>query len=213
MCPSAEPNCRKETATTWWCNSGRRQRPSLRTSVSSWRRAPAAAAIAPNIPAPAMSDRARHGLPSVEPTDNTACSPQPWLANVRGLRRIKPFLMLVLALLWVPLTSHCRIESVPGFEFLRCSANDHGSSQGTDACEQNGCCAIEDANYQAPRQQEITPIVVVATLRTAMFDPLEQSPPAPVSVGILPAPPPELPTCWLFSLRTALPVRAPSLAS
>jgi hypothetical protein len=118
----------------------------------------------------------------------------------------------LLALTWVLLTSHCRIEAMPGFEFLRCSTDVHESSEGGDPCKEAGCCSLESAQYQAPRQQEITPIVVVAIIPGDIFGVVEQTLPKEVSLGILTAAPPELPASWLFSLRTALPPRAPSLA-
>ena len=129
------------------------------------------------------------------------------------VRIFRTMMVVLLALAWVPLTSHCSIEAVPGFEFLRCSTDVQSSNEGNDPCKEGGCCAVESAKYQSPRHQEITPVVFVAILPADTFGVVEQSLPAEVSLGILTAAPPELPASWQFSLRTALPVRAPSLAS
>ncbi len=139
--------------------------------------------------------------------------PYPALRHLLSVRTFKTLMVALLALAWVPLMSHCLIEVVPGFEFLSCSSDVQTSNEGGDPCKSSGCCAVESAKYQSPRQQEITPIVVVAILPAENFDVLEQSLPAQVSLGVLTAAPPDLPTSWQFSLRTALPVRAPSLAS
>lgn len=121
---------------------------------------------------------------------------------------------LVLALLvlaWVPVTSHCTLESVPGFEFLQCASEDESTSGNGHGCN-DSCCSVEFAKYQGPRHQDHIPLHV-ATL--VPFDPIadvERSLPSEVSLGILTAAPPELPKVWQFLSRTALPPRAPSLA-
>jgi hypothetical protein len=129
------------------------------------------------------------------------------------VRTLRTWIVVLLAIAWVPLASHCRIEAVPGFEFFRCSADAQTSDQGGDPCKDSGCCTVESAKYQSPRQQEIIPINLVAILPADNFRILEQSLPADISLGILTAAPPELSASWQFSLRTALPVRAPSIAS
>lgn len=134
----------------------------------------------------------------------------------RHLRLLKPFrniLGLIIAVGWVFLTSHCSLVAIPGFEFLRCVADSHESGDGSDPCKDSGCCPLESGQYQAPRSEETTPAVVVAILPNPEVSTLDNSLPVEVSLGILTTAPPELPKPWQFSLRTALPVRAPSLAS
>lgn len=125
---------------------------------------------------------------------------------------LKTVLVVLLAFAWVPLTSHCQLEAMPGFEFLHCSA-EVTTSNGSDPCAEEGCCSVESAQYQSFRQQKISSIVFVTILPPDNFGAVEKSLPAEVSLGILTAAPPELPRSWQFFLRTALPVRAPSLAS
>lgn len=143
----------------------------------------------------------------------------PWVDN--SLRRhthyrVRSFLRTVLVGLlafgWVSLTFHCQLEAIPGFEFLRCS-DDVTTSNESDPCADDGCCSVESAKYQSFRQQKSAPVVFGAILPTDNIGAVEKSLPSEVSLGILTAAPPDLPTSWQFSHRTALPVRAPSLAS
>ena len=129
---------------------------------------------------------------------------------------IRIVMVSMLALTWVLLTSHCKIEAMPGFDFLRCATDIHPpteSESGGDPCKDAGCCSIESAQYHAPRQQENATVAVVVVVPADNFGVVEQSLPKEVSLGILTAAPPELPSSWQFLSRTALPPRAPSLAS
>lgn len=122
----------------------------------------------------------------------------------------------LVALTWVLLTSHCMIEAMDGFEFLRCATDIHApsdSESGGDPCKDTGCCSIESAKYHAPRPHGLAPVVALVIVPADSFGVVEKSLPKEVSLGILTAAPPELPTSWQFLFRTALPVRAPSLAS
>ena len=120
-------------------------------------------------------------------------------------------MVALLALAWVPLTSHCRLEAIPGLEFLRCSTDAENSTEG-DPCKDGGCCSVESAKYQS-RQQHVALVVLAAILSEHNFAVVEHCLPSEVSLGILTSAPPELPSSWQFTLRTALPVRAPSLLS
>jgi hypothetical protein len=104
---------------------------------------------------------------------------------------------------------------MPGFEFLRCgtTADAEASHEHEDPCGEGDCCTVESAKYHSPRQQEIAPLVWLAVLPANPLDVLEHSLPPEVSLGVLTAAPPELQSSWQFSLRMALPVRAPSFAS
>ena len=140
----------------------------------------------------------------------------PGIRHLLAVRTIRITMVSLVALTWVLLTSHCKIEAMPGFEFLRCATDVHTpaeSESGGDPCKDAGCCSIESAQYHAPRHQEIAPVVVLAIVPADNFGVVEKSLPREVSVGILTAAPPELPNSWQFLSRAALPVRAPSLAS
>lgn len=118
-----------------------------------------------------------------------------------------------LALFWVPLTNHCRIEAATGEAFLHSHADDgHGHDHDSDHA---GCLMAESGDYKS----EVRPISLIPSADALVFlaawfqqdldEPL-------VAAGLRqPAgqPPPELAVSWTFVSRTALPPRAPSLAS
>ena len=126
--------------------------------------------------------------------------------RVRSLR----ILAVLVALAWVPLMSHCQLESVDGLEFLGCAAD-------TDSlpadCSENGCCSVERSDYQAPGHQETIPILILAPLPAGTVAGSERSSPLQAILGPLTAAPPEMSAAWQFISRTAPPCRAPSLAS
>jgi hypothetical protein len=119
-------------------------------------------------------------------------------------------MVIMITLVWALVASHCRIAALPGMAFLQCSQDVHGSNESGDPCQDHGCCAVESAKYHAPRQQDLLPEVLVAILPPAFFEVVDHSLPTEVSVGVLVAAPPDLPTAWQFIYRTALPPRAPS---
>ena len=128
--------------------------------------------------------------------------------------RVRRFYNLVFALaafLWLPASAHCQLESVPGLEFLRCSAETADAHQPDKDCR--NCCAVEKAHYRAEYLRLTIPAPGVLLLSLATGIPVAERLPAEVSVGLLTAAPPDLSATWQFSSRTALPVRAPSLAS
>lgn len=140
----------------------------------------------------------------------------PGIGHLFTVRTIRIAMVSLLALTWVLLTSHCKFEAVSGLEFLHCTDDAHESAEadaGADHCDDKACCSVASAQYYAPRQQEIAPIVVLDILPTEKFEVVEHSLPKEVGRGILTGAPPELPPSWQFLYRTALPIRPPSLAS
>ena len=115
--------------------------------------------------------------------------------------------MLVLLALWLPVTFHCELESIPGLEFVRCAADTPNQSD----CNDDGCCAVEKQQYKSEQYRKTMPVLV--SISAAPFLNATHSLPDEVSLGIFTAAPPELLKTWQFAFRTALPVRAPSLAS
>lgn len=110
--------------------------------------------------------------------------------------------------LWLPVTNHCRLESVPGLEFLRCAT---AVPTGSD-CDGDGCDVVEDGFYKV----EEANVVAVQPLCVPVFHlaPLiDHSPPEISNYLLSAATPPELGNTWQFSCRAAAPPRAPSLAS
>jgi hypothetical protein len=129
------------------------------------------------------------------------------------MRAFRSTFFVLAAFLWLPVSAHCRLETVPGFEFLACltegTCHDNKSSDRGDS----GCCAVEKSQYktQQPRLTLRSPELLPTSF--APIGDAANTLPAEGSVGILTAAPPELRTTWQFVSRTALPVRAPSIAS
>ena len=133
------------------------------------------------------------------------------LRHLLGVRRFRHILFVVAAMLWLPASAHCQLETIGGLELLRCaSSNPSGPSQGH--CE-NGCCAAEHSQYNGDHGRLSVSIPVFLQTSTAFSIDAPRALPDEVSLGVLTAAPPELPKAWQFSFRTALPVRAPSLLS
>jgi len=118
-------------------------------------------------------------------------------------------MVLFLALAWLPVTSHCQMEVLPGLEFLQCGTD---NSQ-TDNCGDSGCCAVESSSYQTTRHDESNTLIVLNLLAVVTLPVVESSLPQEVSLGVLTSAPPEISRSWQFLSRSALPVRAPSSAS
>lgn len=130
------------------------------------------------------------------------------------MRWLSRLCFLTVALLWVPLTAHCRIATVPGLEFLRCAAHEHPGDQDHQSCQDCGCCAQENGDYQSARWKDLAPDLHPDFLDTVEPGLLDVGVPAELSAAVLveTSPPPES-NSWAFVLRLALPIRAPSAAS
>jgi hypothetical protein len=115
----------------------------------------------------------------------------------------------ILTLLWLPMVSHCRLESIPSLAFLQCVAD--ADSAETSHCDDSGCCSLEDSSYKAGYNRLTLPEFVPAVIIAAFVMP---TPPAEqMKMGRLIHPPPDQHIAWQFFARTALPPRAPSSIS
>jgi hypothetical protein len=121
--------------------------------------------------------------------------------------RLKPILAILLALLWLPVTSHCRLEMIPGLEFLQCLADTPTDSD----CEGDSCQSVESANYKPEDAQPVLDLPAAFLTVLVALPSLES---APIQQPDWQATaPPELPSSWQFFFRAALPLRAPPFAS
>ena len=131
------------------------------------------------------------------------------------MRYLKTIWVVALALLWVPITSHCRLESIPSLTaLLACCDHEETAAPHEDQdCEQDGCASVESGDYRtqeheplllSPDHNSVEAIAVVVESSSLLDE---------VSLGILTTAPPEQCHIWHFAFRTALPVRAPSFAS
>jgi hypothetical protein len=119
---------------------------------------------------------------------------------------------LTVLTLWGLAAVHCKLEALPGLEFLkRCCFADSATSSQQD-CESDGCGTVEKGAYRA---EERTASVPQPLLILALLAPEIETPMPRVRAGSFAEShaPPELPKAWQFLHRTALLPRAPSIAS
>ena len=125
---------------------------------------------------------------------------------------LKPTIALLLVALWVPLTTHCDLARLPGFEFLAC-ADQAGSPPHSDKdCTTDACAVVESGSYLI-EEQPLTlpaPVLLLVFVTPLTADELDTS---PRDLDLTDSAPPEHSHIWQFSFRTALPPRAPSLVS
>lgn len=127
------------------------------------------------------------------------------------MKRLRPFLALLLAVLWLPAVLHCAMEAA-GVDPLatECCASDHEDAAGTP-CRDDACATVEEAYFKETSQVIkvaapdccgcllcLTPVVAEA--------PIVVSPLAPERIDL----PDSLAVRWQFAVRAALPARAPS---
>jgi hypothetical protein len=125
---------------------------------------------------------------------------------VHAVKQLLQILSFVLALVWVPITSHCSWESAIGGDFFKCTpAAEKGDCSGAG----DDCASVESPSYKVPdAQADVVPFAFLFSAEVlALGFPADDQPCAAVTT------PPEIPSSWQFHFRTALPPRAPSFVS
>jgi hypothetical protein len=121
--------------------------------------------------------------------------------------------MSVLTLVvWALAAMHCKLETLPGFDFLRSCCFADAASASPEDCDTDGCGAVEDGGYRAEEQTVSAPqpLLVAAVLACAFDAPMAE---LPMFGSLGSVSPPELPGSWQFAQRAALLPRAPSAVS
>lgn len=137
----------------------------------------------------------------------TACAQVCLQLSVSTVKRLLQIFGFALALVWVPITSHCSWESVIGGDFFKCAPVAENGDCSNDG---DSCASVESASYKTP---DAAPDVSVPSFSVILFQlPLISAPPAR-QVAPITAAPAEIPVRWQFVSRTALPPRAPSFVS
>jgi hypothetical protein len=122
--------------------------------------------------------------------------------------KLTKFLALTILAVWGLASMHCKLEAVPGFDFLKiCCFADSAPSSPKD-CDRDGCGAVEDGSYRSEEQTASAPppLLVLAVL-ASVIEPA--APDLHAHSLVASRLPPEMPKAWQFSQRTALPPRAP----
>jgi len=111
---------------------------------------------------------------------------------------------------------HCRLEVLPGFEFLSCcqhSESEKSPTHHAKECTDDGCAAVELGFYKPEKLHDAPVIPLLAlVLQPSPLPQPDQANAFDPSVSISSSPP-ELFQVWRFSQRTALPPRPPSSVS
>ena len=131
------------------------------------------------------------------------------------MRYLKTIWVVALALLWVPITSHCQLESIPGLTaLLACCDHEETAAPHEDQdCEQDACASVESGDYRTQEREAVLISPDLVSIEVSVVVVALSSMPDEVSLGILTTAPPEQHHIWQFAFRAALPVRAPSFAS
>jgi len=119
------------------------------------------------------------------------------------VKRFRTALVLLLALIWVPVTMHCALEGVPGLEFLICCEHDDAAPHQDDDCEADACAVVESGFYKLQDDEAL----VAACSELDVFDYELKNETAAFCAS---QPPADLTAGWQFSSRAALLPRAPS---
>ena|SRR5581483_6881384 len=130
---------------------------------------------------------------------------------MRGVRSLRDIWFALAALAWLSMSMHCRLERIPGLEFLACQTAPE--SNPNSHCADSGCCAAEKSQYKSEQLRVSLPSPDLLPISFAPIVDAANSLPDEVSLGILTTAPPQLLKTWQFASRTALPARAPSIAS
>lgn len=107
---------------------------------------------------------------------------------------------------------HCTLEGVPGFNLLKRCCFVETTAPAHEAGEDDGCGEVENGGYRMEEQaiSAPQPLIVQALFPSLPAVPRAELQPSPFAPATTP---PELPHRWQFTLRAALPPRAPSSVS
>jgi hypothetical protein len=124
------------------------------------------------------------------------------------VNRLKKIMALLLLVLWMPITSHCLLESAGLMPEIFCCENDCSPIEKDSTDE---CATLETAVYKTTDGDAVLVVPDFQAVLMVVLLPAETvSLPLPAS-GFLTVAPPPLPVTWQFLQRAALPVRPPSV--
>jgi hypothetical protein len=129
------------------------------------------------------------------------------------MRRLFSFIACLLAVLWLPATLHC------GLETAGLLLHEHGiesaDSGCATACEKESCSTLEDGAYKKASDpiKVSAPSLALCITQLVLDVAVEAATESAPSVSPYTTDsPPELARTWQFTVRTALPARAPNFA-
>ncbi|MBI3878564.1 MAG: hypothetical protein HY301_00665 [Verrucomicrobia bacterium] len=129
------------------------------------------------------------------------------------MRRFNVILAPLLAVLWLPMTSHCLLEDAGLIHHDKCCEQGDGTDE-HDHDAADGACQIEKAGFQLPKFQRVLAEALPDFHSPQIaLDELLRVETIPPDILTCAGPPPTLRATWQFSSRSALPPRAPSFVS
>jgi hypothetical protein len=128
------------------------------------------------------------------------------------MESVRKMLVLVLLALWPVVTNHCRLELLPGLDFLACDTPEPASSHQSSDCETDGCATVESSLYKSEDGEVLVgkPSPIHADLPVALLSFSSGEGPVEPVVETKRA---GFRSKWQFALRAAALPRAPSLVS
>jgi len=120
---------------------------------------------------------------------------------------------LTFLVLWLPVSMHCSLETIPGFNVLDWCCDTAASQSDKDGCAQDSCGEIEAGLYRIEDNPTFAVNLAIVLAMATPVEPLQPPTPTPTTFLSTNSSPPELTQTWQFVYRAALPVRAPSFVS
>ena len=126
------------------------------------------------------------------------------------MRNLTKVIALAVLVPWVLAAMHCKLEVMPGFEFLASCCQTESMPAEAD-CAEDGCGPVESGAYRVEDQSGIVP----EPLSVCRIHCLEAAPVTDMRSWLFTRTeaPPEFPKAWHFRCRTVMPVRAPSIVT
>jgi hypothetical protein len=134
------------------------------------------------------------------------------LCILTTVSKLSQAVALTVMALWGLAAMHCKLEVLPGLDFLKSCCFADSSPSSSKNCESDGCGAVEDGSYRAEEQNAAAPqpLLILALISPVIEAPLPEI--SGVCFSDCKAAP-DLSRFWQFSYRAALPPRAPTFVS
>lgn len=123
----------------------------------------------------------------------------------------RAFMAVLLFLLWVPITVHCRLESIGMLpQYLACAED--CPTEGTVPNQRaDGCCAVESASYRIDEGSSDRTLIRETEIAFWHEARAGDGLGCPARQAVARPPPPLIVAFWRFTCRAASLPRAPSL--
>ncbi len=126
---------------------------------------------------------------------------------------MKAIVATLFAVFWTVAAAHCQIEVLPGLGFLRCVPAEQSAPSSGSHCGDNVCVTIESGQYATDFERVSAPAPPLTLAVSAFALAAIPLPDQEAESLLTPAEATAPRKPWQFVFRTALPPRAPSVAS